>query len=54
MSKEKCIKQIAVTCPYCHTVRPLLVNMDIHCPNCKKAMPMGYITTLNDCTKEEK
>lgn len=53
MSREKRIKQIGVACPYCHAVSPLTVHMDIHCPNCKKVMAMGYITTLDNYIKEE-
>ena len=50
MSRE--IKQLGIECPHCHEILPLTISMPTHCPICKKIMVMGYITTLNDCTKE--
>lgn len=54
MSKEKCIKQLGVECPHCHKILPLTISMPTYCPNCKKVMAMGYITTFDNYIKENK
>jgi hypothetical protein len=53
LSKEKCIKQLGVECPHCHKILPLTISMPTYCPNCKKVMAMGYMTTFDNYIKEE-